>query len=126
QQPSVMRKDVARMVRAPHKINRLMPPSGPLAEIYRVVRHGREVVPLLFLLFPAAPGVPGFSYDHWNEHETLAGRQFDWNVEQQAAVALCRIYQMSVPNCPMYSYRATRAQNRSVKVFWLKQIAEGK
>ena len=125
QQPSTMRNDVGHMVRAAHKVNRLMPWSKPVAEIDSVVRHGKAVAPLLIVLLPDDPDDPGLSYDRWDEREILAGRQFDWNVEQQAAVALCRIYHVSVlGSCHMYGPRSTRENNKSVRAFWLKQIAE--
>ena len=113
------------MVRAARKVERLMPWSKPVAEIDRVVRHGKAVVPFLIVLLPDNPDDPGLAYDHWDERKILAGQQFDWNVEQQAAVALCRIYQVSLlGSCPMYSNRAMPEENRSVKSFWLKTIAE--
>jgi hypothetical protein len=124
QQPSAMRNDVARMVRAAHKLHRLMPWSSPVVEIDRVVRHGKAVAPLLIVLLPDDPGDPDLSYEHWDERAILAGKQFDASVEQQAAVALCRIYKRPATDCPMYLNRATREDNKSVKVFWLKTIAE--
>jgi hypothetical protein len=126
QQPSVMRNDVARMVRAAHALDRLMPWSKPVAEVDRVVRHGKAVVPLLIALLPDDPDDPALSYDQWDEEKILAGQQFDWNVQQHAAVALCRIYRISSSDCAMYSSRATREQNKSVKRFWLKNIAQEK
>jgi hypothetical protein len=126
QQPSTMQNDVARMVRAAHKLHRLMPWSSPVVEIDRVVRHGKAIAPLLIVLLPDDPGDPDLSYEHWDEGAILAGKQFDSFVEQQAAVALCRIYQVPSTDCRMYLNRATRERNKSVKVFWLKTIAESK
>ncbi len=126
EQTAQMRR-VLSMVRAAHAPSRsLMPWAGPVEEVERVARHGKAVVPLLIVLLPEDPDDPDLFYDHWSEQDIMAGRQFDWHVEQQAATALCRIYRRVVNNadCPRYDNRASRETNRRVRAFWLKTIAE--
>ncbi len=123
QQAAEMTADVSRMIRASRDVP-LMPWSAPVQEIDRVVRHGRAVVPLLIVLLPDDADDPSLTYETWNERDILAGKQFEWRAQQQAAVALCRIYRIPAASCRMYSNRATREYNRGVKPFWLKTIAE--
>ena len=124
--PADMESDVLAMIRAAHKLDSLMPWASPVAELDRVVRLGKGVTPLLIRLLPDDPDDPELSYWRWDERAILSGKQFDWHVEQQAAVALCRIYQVSSPRggCPMYSNRASREYNKTVKPFFLKVIAD--
>jgi hypothetical protein len=119
QQPVAMQADVLEVIRAAHT-RALMPWAEPAPEVDLVVRHGKAIVPYLIALLPDDPDDPTVTYDHWDEQEALAGRQFDERVEQHAVVALCRIYQLSPASCPMYSNRATRERNQDVKRFWLK------
>ena len=105
-------------------VARLMPWSGPVPEVDLVVRHGKAVAPLLIRLMPDDPDDPALSYEHFDARQALAGQQFEWRVEQNAAVALCRIYHVSIGGCPMYGVRASSEYNRSVKPFWLKTIRE--
>ncbi len=103
----------------------LMPWAAPVPEIARVVRHGKAVVPLLIVLLPDDPDDPNLAYEQWDEKDIMAGKQFDWRVEQNAAMALCRIYRVvTEPNCPRYDNRATRDVNKRVKTFWLRTMAE--
>jgi hypothetical protein len=122
-QSSTMADDVGAMVRAAHETC-LMPWCAPVPKIDLVVRHGKAVVPRLMVLLPDDPDDPDLFYFGWDEAAILAGKQFDWNVEQQAAVALCRIYGVPLTSCPMYSNRATREHNRRIKPFFAKTIAE--
>jgi len=131
-QSSSMAIDVLKLVRAAHRLPRLMPWSGPVSEVDLVARHGKAVVPQLMLLLPEDPDDPKLAYDHWDEGRIIAGQQFDWYVEQQAAMALCKIYivpmakifPVPLANCPIYSNRAMPEQNRQVRIFWLKMIAD--
>jgi len=115
--------DVAAMVRAAHQTC-LMPWCRPVPEIDSVVRHGKAVVPRLMTLLPDDPDDPDLSYAGWDVAAILAGKQFDWNVEQQAAVALCKIYGVPVSSCPRYDNRASREANRRIKAFFARTIAE--
>ncbi len=123
QQPASMADDVTRMVRAAHKVV-LMPWSAPVPEIDLVVRHGKAIVPQLIVLLPDDPDDPDLWYSGWNDRKIVAGKEFDWNVQQQAAVALCRIYRLQESSCPRYSNRQLREINKRIKPFWLKTIAE--
>ena len=121
QESSAMRTDVVRMIRAAHKVDRLMPWSEPVREIDRVVRHGKAVVPLLIRLLPDDPMDLDLFYDSWDEQKVFEGKQFDSLVEQNTAVALCRIYHVAEPKCPVFLNRETREGNKAVKVFFLKK-----
>ena len=114
------------MVRAAHKLKKLMPWSAPVPEIDSVVRHGKAVVPQLIVLLPDDPDDPNLAYERWDEQDIVAGKQFDWHVQQQAATALCRIYQIAEPDCPRYESRATRETNKKIRPFWLKTITRSR
>jgi hypothetical protein len=116
-------QDVAAMVRAAHTRS-LIPWSAPAPEVDLVVRHGKAAVPRLIRLLPDDPDDPDLSYSAWDESAAREGRQFDWNIQQHAAVALCRIYAIRPVDCVYYGNRATREQNRRIRPFWLKTIAE--
>src|SRR5947208_3374145 len=118
-----MALDVLKMVRAAHRLPRLMPWSAPVSEIDIVARHGKAVVPQLMLLLPDDPDDPNLAYDRWDEHRIVTGQQYDFSVEQQAAMALCKIYEaplskmLPVPlaNCPRFEVRAAPEHNRKVR-----------
>ncbi len=80
---SGMKDDVGRMVRAAEKVNGTWPSQAPPAvrEVELVVGHGRTVAPLLLALLSDDPDV---------ERDRRR-----WPVQQQAALALCRIYSES-------------------------------
>jgi hypothetical protein len=122
-QSATMVEDVAAMVRAAHQTC-LMPWCAPVPESDSVVRHGKAVVPRLMALLPDDPDDPSLSYSGWDEAAILAGKQFDWNVEQQAAVVLCKIYSVPLTSRPRYDNRASRERNRRVKAFFAKTVTE--
>jgi hypothetical protein len=81
--PGPMQRDVDRLVRAAQKLTGAWPTQAPPAipEVALVVRHGKSVTPLLMALLSDAANV-----------ERNRKR---WKVQQQAALALCRIYSES-------------------------------
>lgn len=111
QPTAAMKADVDRLVVRAEKLERLWPWQSPIAEIERVVRHGKQVAPLLVKLLDDDPDDP-------------APEAPDWRVQQQAAVALCRIFRVSEECGRIYCNRATREVNRGVKKFWLSTISE--
>jgi hypothetical protein len=102
---SVMQADVDRLVARAEKLEKLWPWQPPIPEVERVARHGTRVAPLLVALLDDDPdsGEP----------------KREWRVQQQAALALCRIYSVSDKCGHVYCNRATRDVNKSVKKFWL-------
>jgi hypothetical protein len=107
-----MKADVARLVSAAEELERLWPWQGPIPEVARVVGHGKAIAPMLTVLLEAAPDDPSRS-----------GRRIEWRVQQQAAIALCRIFHVSEECGHIYCNRATPEVNASVKRFWLTKIA---
>ena len=85
-------------------------------------------------MLPEDPDDPQLSYAHWDEGRIISGQQFDWAVEQQAAMALCKIYEaplskiwpVPLANCPRYEVRALPENNRKVRAFWVKIVAENR
>ena len=111
-QPTVaMKADVDRLVARAEKLERLWPWQSPIPEVDRVVRHGRRVAPLLVELLVDDP-------------DNQAPEAPAWTVQQQAALALCRIYGVSDACGRVYCNRATQDVNRGVKKFWRSKISE--
>ena len=112
QQPTAeMKADVARLVAAADKLERLWPWEPPLEEVTRVARHGQTIAPLLVDLLGDDPDLP-------------EPDRPKWTVQQHAALALCRIYGVREECGHVYCNRASREQNKSVKTFWASKIAE--
>jgi hypothetical protein len=106
-----MKADVNRLVARAEKVERLWPWQSPIPEVERVVRHGKRIAPLLVALLDEDPDVPS--------PEAPA-----WTVQQQAALALCRIFGVSQECGRIYCNRATQEINRGVRIFWLSKISE--
>jgi hypothetical protein len=82
QPTSVMKADVARLVTRAATLKSLWPWQAPIPEVSRVARHGKRVAPLLLELLADDP-------------DDVPSDQYDWRVQQQAALALCRIFGVS-------------------------------
>jgi hypothetical protein len=79
-----MQQDVHWLVRAAEKLTGMWPSQAPppIPEVGLVGRHGKPIAPLLLALLSDDPNV---------------GRDRQrWKVQQQAALALCRIYAESL------------------------------
>jgi hypothetical protein len=74
-------------------------------------RHGKRVAPLLMDLIGDDPDLPELDRP-------------DWPVQQQAALALCRIYGVSEECGHVYCNRISEEENRNVKRYWLSKIVE--
>jgi hypothetical protein len=105
-----MRADVDRLVAAAEKLPRLWPWQPPILEIEPVVRHGKWVAPLLVALLSDDP-------------DNVDEPQKEWRVQQQAALALCRIYDID-PCEHVFDNRAFPESNRAVKRFWVARIGD--
>jgi HEAT repeat protein len=75
-----MKADVDQLVRAAEELTEVWPsqPPPPIPEVALVARHGKPVVPLLTALLSDDPNAEG--------------DRRRWRVQQQVALALCRIY----------------------------------
>jgi hypothetical protein len=78
-----MQADVDRLIGAAEELRKTWPsqPPPPIAEVSDVARHGKAVVPILMALLS-------------NDRNAERDRK-RWKVQQQAALALCRIYSES-------------------------------
>jgi hypothetical protein len=106
-----MRADVDRLVARAAELTRLWPWMAAYPEIDRVVRHGKAVAPLLVALLAVDPDEP--------EPEMA-----DWRVQQNAALALCRIYKVSEECGHVYCNRTSREVNKGVRRFWVDKTSE--
>lgn len=105
-------KDVSALVAAAKKTSRLWPDDGSLREIDEVARHGPQAGPSLV-------GLLRFESD-----EQLADETWSPAVEQQAALALCRIFgETPAAGRTVYDVRSTSAENARVKPFWTARVA---
>ena len=106
-----MKADVARLVRAAEQLTGAWPMQAPppIAEVASVARHGREVVPLLMALLSDDPNA---------ERD-----QKRWKVQQQAALALARIYSESAHCGRAYCDGDPPERIGNIKRGWEKKIA---
>jgi hypothetical protein len=113
QPPASMQADVDRLVSAAEQLTGVWPtqPPPPIPEVALVSRHGKPVVPLLTALLSDDPNA-----------ERVQKR---WKVQQQAALALCRIYSESTTYCgPVGIDGDLPERNRNVKKGWLAKISD--
>ena len=104
-----MRADVTSLVRAARKLEKLWPWQPAIPEVALVAAHGRAVAPLLVAQLVEDPD---------NDEKA------DWNVQQQVALALCRIYDVSEDGGHVYMNRASEKTNAHIKAFWRAKVAE--
>jgi hypothetical protein len=106
-----MRADVDRLVARATELGSLWPWKAAYPEIDRVARHGKAVAPLLLALLADDP----------DEIETAMP---EWRVQQNAALALCRIYKVSEACGHVYCNRTSREVNKGVRRFWVEKTSE--
>jgi HEAT repeat protein len=112
QPPAAMRADVDRFVRAAEQLTGVWPTQPPPAipEVALVARHGKSVVPLLTALLSDDPNA---------ERDQLR-----WKVQQQAALALCRIYSESTTYCELVPIDGDLPErNGNARKAWLAKIS---
>ncbi len=112
QPPAAMKADVDRLVRAAEQLNDVWPTQTPppIPEVALVARHGKSVVPLLIALLSDDPNA---------ERDRKR-----WKVQQQAALALCRIYSEPTTYCePAYPDGSVPQWTANAKKVWLAKIS---
>jgi HEAT repeat protein len=104
-------EDLDRLVRAAEQLTGLWPSQAPppIPEVALVARHGKRVAPSLVALLSDDPSV---------EHDRKR-----WKVQQQLALALCRIYSESQHCGRAYCDGDPPERIGRVKEGWLRVIA---
>lgn len=108
---AAMKTDVARLVAAAEALTEAWPSQAPPAvpEVALVARHGKPVVPLLTALL--------------SDDADVARDRKRWQVQQQASLALCRIYSESAHCGRVYCDGDPQERIANVKKGWLSKIA---
>jgi hypothetical protein len=108
---SQMKTDVHRLVVRAKTLKRLWPWQQAIPEVTRVARHGKQVAPLLIELLDDDP-------------DPVLENRIDHGVQQQAALALCKIYGVIDQCGRVYCNRASVEENKAVKHYWLAKLSE--
>ena len=106
-----LRANVEKLVQAAQKRTILWPWEGPVPEVASVATYGKAIAPMLVNLLAADPDALDVSLP-----------EVDWYVQQQIALALCKIYGVTEEAGHVYMNRASREENASVKKFWVQKI----
>jgi uncharacterized protein DUF6174 len=106
-----MKADVDLLVVRAKTLKRLWPWQPAIPEVARVARHGKRVAPLLIELLDDDP-------------DPVLEDRIDHGVQQQAALALCKIYRVIDQCGRVYCNRASTEENKAVKQFWRAKISE--
>jgi hypothetical protein len=114
QTTTAMQRDVDRLVQAAGTLSGTWPsqPPPPIPEVAIVARHGKAVVPLLLVLLSDDPNV---------ERDRTR-----WNVQQQVALTLSRIYSVSEYCGRIYCDGDPPERIANVRGGWLNVIATDK
>jgi hypothetical protein len=106
-----MNDDVAALVVAAKRARPVWPTDPPLRQVTAVAKHGlRAGLTLVCLL-------------RFESDEQFSDETWSPNVEQQVALALCRIYdELPLANRTVYDVRATSTENSQVKEFWNARV----
>jgi hypothetical protein len=110
-----MRAEVAKLVSAAEKLTTLWPWSGPVPEVAQVAAYGKSIAPFLVNILADDP-------DALEESSRMSSPEVNWNVQQQVALALCKIYGVTEEGGHVYMNRASREENANVKRFWLRKV----
>jgi hypothetical protein len=104
-------EDVAALAAAARGTNRLWPDSPALPQVDRVAQSGLRAGPALVALL------------RFESAAQLSDETWSPNVEQQAALALCRIYgELPSGASTVYDTGATAEENSRVKRFWEARV----
>jgi len=99
--------DIAALEAAARRTDRVWPDDPPLRQVVEMAKHGVRAAPSLFALL------------RFESEQQLSDETWSASLEQQAALALCRIYGERPSSArTVYDRHATAAENRQVKSFW--------
>ena len=106
-----MNEDVAALTVAAKRSSRVWPDDSRLPQVDQVARHGLRAGPALLSLL------------RFESEEQLNDETWNPTLEQQAELALCRIYgELPSGTRTVYDIRAMPAENRQVKQFWEAKV----
>jgi hypothetical protein len=106
-----MNEDVAALAVAATRTARVWPDDPSLWQADEVAKHGWRAGPALVSLL------------RFESEEQLSDETWSPNLEQQAELALCRIYGEPPSGArTVYDIQATPAENRQVKQFWEARV----
>ena len=106
-----MKEDVAALVAAAKLHNKAWPWQGPLQEIDRVARHGKQIAPALVSLL------------RYDSMEQWSDGSWDIHVEQQLELALCKIYGVAPESGKtVYGIRSFEEDNKKIRQFWQSKV----
>jgi hypothetical protein len=104
--------DIAALEVAARHTDRVWPDDPPLRQADEMTKHGIRAAPGLLALL------------RFESDQQLRDETWSPSLEQQAALALCRIYGEPPAGArTVYDRRATAAENRQVKSFWEMKVA---
>jgi hypothetical protein len=104
--------DVAALTAAAKTTARVWPGDGPLPQVDRVATHGVRAAPALVSLL------------RFESEEQLRDARWSLGLEQQAELALCKIYgELPSGARTVYDVQATPEENRQVKRFWEARVS---
>jgi hypothetical protein len=106
-----MRTEVAMLVKAAEGLTILWPWIGPVPEVERVVAYRRPIAPLLIDLLADDP-----------DPMDVQSKEINWSVQQQVALALCKIFGVTAEAGHVYMNRASQEKNASVTQFWVRKV----
>jgi hypothetical protein len=99
--------DIAALAAAAKSTSRVWPGDAPLPQVDRVAQHGLRAAPALVSLL------------RFESEAQLGDGAWSAGLEQQVALALCRIYgELPSAARTVYDVQATPEENRRVKRFW--------
>jgi hypothetical protein len=103
-----VRKDVAHLVHAARQLDKLWPWQPAIPDVAIVAADGHAAGPFLVALLADDP-----DFDEG----------VDWHVQQQVALALCKIYGVKEGPGHVYMNRAFPKTNMRIKAFWVGKVA---
>jgi hypothetical protein len=104
-------RDIVALILAAKQSGRAWPDHPPLRQIDPVANHGMRAGPALVALL------------RFESDEQLSEETWSPHIEQQAELALCRIYgELPAGARTVYDLRATPAENKQVKQFWEARV----
>ena len=111
-QSDQIQQDISRLIGAASKLHTAWPAQGLIREGDPVVRHGKRATPFLISRLRFKKGM------HFDD------QGWDFHVEQQIELALCKIYEVQPESGKsVYGIRSFDEENWSVTQFWERKAA---